>query len=68
MQIGDQVEIHCITGMGSGSIATITDIKMKYNEDTGKPRKVICFGDHEFSALTGAVISGPFMYYINVSD
>ena len=64
MKKGQQIEIKCYTGIGSGGKAIITKIKKKFNEETGKPYKIICCGTHEFKADTGEAITPPYMYYI----
>ena len=63
-KIGQNVEIHCISGLGTGGIGTITDIITKYDPDTGKPFKVICFKDHHFIGIGGNAITPPYGYYI----
>jgi hypothetical protein len=65
LKVGDRVIIECYTSMGDSGQETITKIKTKYNEDTGKPYKVICCGDREFDARSGAATTPPTMYYIS---
>ena len=63
-KVGDEMLIECYTSMGTGGKSKVTKITTKYDEDTGKPYKVIWFGDHGFSAETGGAITPPTMYYI----
>jgi hypothetical protein len=63
-KIGYMVQIDCMSGLGTGGPEKITNIKTKYNEYTGKPYKVICFGDHEFDAVSGIALTPPYSYYI----
>jgi len=65
-KVGDKVLIECYTSMGTGGKEKVTKITTKYNENTGKPYKVIWFGSHGFSAKTGEAITPPTMYYINM--
>lgn len=65
IKIGDKVAVECYTSMGTSMIETVTRIKTKYNEHTGKGYKVICCGSHEFSAKTGDALTPPTMYYIS---
>ena len=65
IKVGDTVMVECSSGLGSGGPDKITRIKTKYNEDTGKPYKVICCGRHEFDARSGSAITPPTMYYIS---
>jgi hypothetical protein len=65
IKVGDKVAVECYTSMGTGGTDKVTRIKTKYNEDTGKPYKVICCGKHEFSAKTGDALTPPTMYYIS---
>lgn len=58
--------IDCYTGMGTAGRETITEIKTKYDEDTGAPYEVVVCGDHEYRADNGQCIKGPKMYYMVV--
>ena len=64
--VGDSVMINRFTSFGDYGIQKVTAILTKYNENTGKPYEVICFGKWQFSAVTGAAITEPYMYYIDV--
>ena len=63
---GDSVVVECFTGLGSGGPAKVTKTTTKYNEDTGKPYKVVWCGKHGFSAKNGCAITAPFFYYIYI--
>lgn len=64
MKIGDMVMIHCLTGLGTGGKAKITNVKTKYDQVTGQKYKVICCGTHEFHRGTGEAMTPPWAYYI----
>lgn len=64
VKVGDKVNIECFTSMGTGGESTVTKISKKYDEDTGKPYKVIWCGKRSFDSRTGEAISVPYMYYI----
>jgi len=64
MKVGDEVMIECTSGMGSGGPDKITKITTKYDEDTGKPYKVIWCGNHGFHAGHKRAITPPLAYYI----
>ncbi len=40
----------------------VTNIKFKFNEDTGDPYKVICCGKLEFDGITGESLDNQFYY------
>lgn len=66
LKVGDTVMIECDSGLGSGGgPSKITKITTKYNENTGKPYKVLWCGDHGFKAKGGWAITSPFAYYID---
>ena len=64
LKVGDTIMIECYTGMGTGGKQTITDIKTKYNEDTGEAYPVICCDDQEFNGEYGYAMTPPIMYFI----
>jgi len=62
---GDRVQVECYSGHGDPFVGTIKQIKVKYDEDTGDPYKVIVLNDgHQFDAVSGTAITEPTMYYI----
>lgn len=63
-KVGDKVHIMCYTSMGDDSEDTVTKITKKYDENTGKPYKVIWCGKHAFDSRDGSAITVPYMYYI----
>lgn len=63
-KVGDKIMVECFTGMGTGGIEKITKITTKYDEDTGKPYKVIWCGKHMFHGITGKALNSPTFYYI----
>lgn len=65
-KIGDEVNIEATSGMCTGGYSTVTDIKTKFDSDTGKSYEVVCFGDHEFNMETGNPITPPWCYKIDV--
>lgn len=64
LQIGDEVTVECQSALGSGSKRKITDIKTKYDEDTGIPYKVYATCDHRFDGRNGWALNPPTAYYI----
>jgi len=64
LSVGDKVYVECYSGMGTGGESTITNIKTKFDEDTGEPYPVICCGDHEFHGKEGYALTPPTMYFI----
>ena len=68
IKVGDEVNVECYSALGSGGKATVKEIKTKYNEDNGKPYKVIVIDDgQEFSAEGGEALTPPTMYYIDMT-
>jgi hypothetical protein len=63
-KVGDRVMVHCMSGLGTGGFETITGILNKYDEDTGKPYKVLSLNGHLFDAKGGNAITPPYAYYI----
>lgn len=61
-KVGEKVYIEATNGMCTGGEDVVTDIVTKYDEDTGKPYKVICCGKHHFRAATGEPITPPWAY------
>ena len=66
MKIGDVVYIEPARGFCTGGEAAVTDVLQRYDEVTGKPYDVICFGDHWFDGRTGHAKTEPYAYYINI--
>ena len=63
-KVGDMVRVECYTNMGTGGHEKVTKITKKYDEDTGKPYKVLWCGKRGFDARNGDAITPPTMYYI----
>jgi hypothetical protein len=67
-KIGDGVYIS--GGMG-GSVhhkETITEIEVRFDEESGMPYRVICLDDHKFKASTGQPVTPPWAYGITPED
>ena len=66
IKVGDEVYVECYTSMGASSEGnqTVTELKTKYDEDTGKPYNVICLGKHKFDGRDGGAMNSPTMYFI----
>ena len=64
LKVGDVVTIACVSGLGTGGLVIVTDIKTKYDEDSGEPYKVIVCGSSEYLARDGSAITPPLAYYI----
>ena len=64
LKVGNTVMIECESALGSGGPSKITKITTKYDENTGKPYKVLWCGNHGFEAKSGNAITPPFAYYI----
>ena len=64
IRIGDTVYLECLTSIAQDMERVCTDIKVKYDEDTGMPYNVICFEDHEFDSRTGLARNSPTMFAI----
>ncbi len=62
--VGDYVITECFTSMGTGGKSKVTEIKVKYDEDTGEGYNVICCGTHHFDGRDGVAMNAPTMYYI----
>jgi len=62
---GDYVYIEPNSGFGDAGTERVTDIITKYDEDTGKPYKVICFKNHKFDARDGYAVSPPYGYHLS---
>jgi len=67
IKVGDEVYVGCYTSMGASSEGnqTVTDVKVKFDEDTGEPYNVIYLGEHKFDTRNGGAINAPTMYYIS---
>ena len=64
LKAGDKVQVDCYTGLGTGGVETVTEIRTKYY-DNGKPYNVIVVeGDQQFSTETGEAVTTPYAYYI----
>lgn len=64
LKVGDTVMIECDSTLGTGGPSKITKITTKYNENTGKPYKVLWCGNRGFRAKNGRAITAPFAYCI----
>ena len=65
VKVGDYVLTEGMTSMAQdGGYERVSKIKTKYNEDTGKPYKVICCKGWEFDSRNGYAITSPTIYYI----
>ena len=67
-KIGGEVIVDCYTSFGTMSTEIITDIQLKYDQDTGEGYRIICIGDHHFDSRTGEALTPPLMYYIGDYD
>lgn len=69
-KVGDYIWLNCYTSHGASSegYITVTNIKYKYDEDTGDPYEVICFEDLEFNAETGESLTKSDMFYIETEE
>ena len=65
-RIGDIVNIEGWTSFTTDTQRKITDIKIRYDELTGKPKKVIDCNGWEFDLTTGNAITSPIMYSIEI--
>lgn len=65
LKVGDKVMIECDSALGTGGPSKITKVTTKYNENTGKPYKVVWCGNRGFSAKTGQALTPPFAYSIS---
>lgn len=66
IKIGDEVLICGMTSFATDSKEKVTNIKIKYDEDSGEPYNVIQIGkDWLFDSRTGNAITSPTMYYIS---
>jgi len=69
IHVGDMIYIDCDASfVTAGSSEIVTETRIKYDEDTGEPYKVICCGDHHFDARSGCAITKPTAYYISSKD
>lgn len=64
LKVGDKVDIACMTGLGTGGVEEVTEIKTRYREDNGEPYGVIVCGESEYLAQDGSAITPPYAYYI----
>ena len=66
IKVGDDVYVACYTSMGASSegTRTVTELEIKYDEDSGDPYTVICLGKHKFDGRDGGALNSPTMYYI----
>jgi len=66
IEIGDTVYVDGMSSFCASSAGEekVTNVKTKYDEDTGEPYKVICCGNHHFDSRDGWAIKGPSAYYI----
>lgn len=62
LNIGDMVYHDGDSSFCTLSEMKITDIKTKYNPDTGKPYKVIVCGKFEFDGENGDALDNLFYY------
>ena len=64
VRVGDDVDIECWSAQGDDTVRKVTDITTKYDENTGKPYKVLWCGMWGFSAIDGDAITIPLHYSI----
>ena len=60
--------VHASSGMCTGGMNTVTKILTRYDQCTGEPEKLICLGDHWFTAKDGLPYTPPWAYHINLKD
>ena len=68
VKIGEEVWHDGDSSFCTLSKLTVTDIKTKYNVDTGEPYKVIFCGSLGFYADTGSAIDNMFYYITPIED
>ena len=64
IKVGDDVNIECWSAQGDDTVRKVTDITTKYDENTGKPYKVLWCGMWGFSVIDGDALTIPFHYSI----
>jgi len=66
IKVDDEVTICGMTSFATDSKEKVTNIKIKYDEDSGESYNVIQIGkDWLFDSRTGNAITSPTMYYIS---
>ena len=66
IKVDDDVTICCMSSFATDSKEKVTNIKIKYDEDSGESYNVIQIGkDWLFDSRTGNAITSPTMYYIS---
>jgi len=65
LQTGDLVYHDGDSSFCTMSELTVTDIKIKYDPDTGEPYNIIFCKDLMFDGRTGNAINPPLAYYIS---
>lgn len=65
VRTGNVCHIEPNTGFGDAGDEKVTDTVTKYDQDTGKPYKVICFGNWKFDARDGCPMTPPYAYHIS---
>ncbi len=70
IKVGDIIDIEYYSNMGNGEKKIVTKITTRYNSKTGKPYKVIWFGNRGFDSNgeieTFASGSGILFEYMNI--
>lgn len=65
LKVGDVVYIDKQSSFGDAGEEKVTKITTQYYIKTGKPYKVIWFGNHRFNADTGLPLNPPTAYYMS---
>ena len=68
INVGDMIYLDGDSGFCTGSEDEVTEIKTKYDENTGEPYRVICTEDQEFDGRSGLAITPPLAYYITIEE
>lgn len=66
--VNDTIYVDGDSSFCTGGYEEVTEIKTKYDEDTGEPYRVICTKDQKFDGRSGLAITPPLAYYITIEE
>lgn len=64
LKVGDEVACDGDSGFCDYSVEKISNITVKYDEDSGEPYNVIWLGERMFDSRDGWAMNPPTAYYI----
>jgi len=64
IKVGDRVFIDGDGGFCAPSYATVTEIKKRFDQKTGKEYALVCCGNQHYRGDTGECVKGALAYFL----